>query len=246
MDDLERYVDILFADYRQYEHAQKLRIAMLNDLLLKKENLQMQGRSESDAIREVLASLDDFGAPAEGNYLVFSDMFRHDEAMSRLLWLIVGVVLSVPTLIVGQYWLSIVFVLALCICFFLTRKDLRDMDSNKVNFYDMDELKATSGKYWKYWLIGSVVYLVLAYLWNTGRLPFIEANFVAGPLGSAQKLFRYYPPLVFMVIPLWAADRPRLLIKNEMGATMDMSDVGEADTGSEYNAEYQQCLEDEE
>lgn len=218
MDELQRYVDILFADYRQFEAAEKLRLEMLNELLLQKETLQIAGQSEREAIRNVLASLDDFGAPAEGNILIYSRRYRHDTQLAQLLWLIAGLVLSVPLLVLGSPILSAVFAVAMLVAamrFF--RMDDAALET-EAEFVDFDELRRGNRKLWLYWLIFTVIWLLGAYLWSAESFPIGSPVEIGGAYGKALLLARYYPPLPLAVIPLWGAGRSRLIWRNEVGA----------------------------
>lgn len=218
MDELQRYVDILFADYRQYEDANVLRIQMLDELLTEKEQLQLQGQSEKEAIRAVLASLDEFGAPAEGNRLIYFNRFRHESNTALLLWLLAALVLSVPLLILGHFLVSIAVFLAVAVCFVFWLRSEPLRENNEVAFYDMDQVKQLSKKIWIWWAILTVVWLVGVTLFNSEAFPLGSPVAFGGLYGVALTAARYYLPLILIVLPLWASARTRIMLKNEVGA----------------------------
>ena len=218
MDELQRYVDILFADYRNYEPARRLRLAMLDELLLEKERLQMSGKSEKEAVQTVLASLDDFGAPAEGNRLIYISRFRRDSTQSLLLWLLAGMILSAPLLMLSQLLLTLLLFAAMVAVLLLWQKAGRLAQRGEVGFWDMDLLTRQKHKLWRYWCVFTVLWAIGATLFSMESFPLYVPIEYGGFYGSALKAARYYPPIVLAVIPLWGNHRFSLMLKNEVGA----------------------------
>lgn len=218
MDDLERYVDILFANYRAYPQAEKLRIGMLNELLLEKESSQMQGRTEVEAVREVLSTLDDLGSAGHNNILVYGDKYRKACAASLVMWMFVGVLLSLPMLALGTLWFSALMLVGLLFAagryFFVCR----GLDESSVEFINQYNLRQNSQKHWLRWLIVAAVYLILVVVYRFGWLPFLpEAGSTVTLVGQAISLLQFYPPLVLLVLPLCLNERYSLLLQNEVG-----------------------------
>lgn len=218
MDELQRYVDILFADYRQFEAAERLRLEMLNDLLLQKETLQVQGQSEHEAERNVLASLDAFGAPAEGNILIYSSRYLHDSSLSLLLWLLVGLVLSVPLTVFGNPFFSIALICAVSVAAVRYFRAASTAPEQQAEFIDLEYLQQRNRRFWLVWIIFGLIWWLGAYLWSS------EGFFIGSPVeesglyGKALLLTRFYPPFCLLVVPLWAWGRTHLIWQAEVGA----------------------------
>lgn len=227
MDELERYVDILFADYKEFEAARALRLAMLNDLLLKKESLQIQGKSEREAIRDVLASLDDLGAPAEGNILVYGNALRRDVNAALVRWLFAGLVLSVPLMVLGSYILTLLLLAALAAAGLRCFRQPEPLAA--AEFVDWAGLQQQNRRLVLIWLGFTAVWLLGAALLGRLDIPFLAAPEGSGSYVLALKLARYYPPLVLGVLPLWGLNRTRLLWDNEVGAEVFAEQAAQAD-----------------
>ena len=216
-DDLQRYVDILFADYRQSEPARRLRIDMLNELLLEKERLRMEGLTEKEAVAQVLKQLERSGAPDEGSLLVYADRFEADCSYSLLLWSLAALILSVPLLVLRQ-WLVPALLLALTLVLALRAwQHTCGAQVEDVEFRSLEQLYPPQRWLSLGWLALAGVWWVLAAVLSRqladGLLQVDE-----GLWGQAQLLARYYPPLLLAAFPLWGAGREGLLLKNQVGA----------------------------
>jgi len=222
MDELQRYVDILFADYRQYQAANKLRIKMLDELLTEKEQYQLQGKTEQEAVHLVLTSLDEFGAPAEGNCLVFKDRYHYTSNTSALLWMIAGLVLTVPLLCFGIVGPTVIMAVLLAVTMVLWLRKAGLAQSDEVSFLDMDSLRRNSVKIWLVWALCTVLWCIAASLLHNGVLPFDMVEY-DGLYGKAILFSHYYIPFVFAVIPFWASGRRTIFLKQEVGAEEDIA-----------------------
>lgn len=216
MDDLERYVDILFADYLGQPAAQRLRLEMLNDLLLKKEAFRVSGMNEQQAIQEVLSSLDDFGAPAEGNILLFVNCFRQRALQPALYWLLAGFIMSVPLLTLGKPLFSMLFLLAVSIAAWLYL-NRGSGDPQQAAFVDSLRLLRRLRRVWLAALAAALLWLLGAALLSFGHSSFALPVQEGGVYGAALLLSRFYPALLILFAPLAYSAQKRAMIECEVG-----------------------------
>jgi hypothetical protein len=216
MDDLERYVNVLFADYAAVPAAQRLRIDMLNQLLLKKEALQISGLGEQEAIQEVLSGLDDFGAPAEGNLLIYINLFYHQTLHDMLLWLLAAFVMSVPLLVLGRPLFSILFLAAVAAAaFFYLRHNQADWQA--VAFVDSGDLLRRIRRVWMLALAAMAVWLLVAAAVSFGSESIAIPVAGSGPYRTALLLARFYPGFLLLFVPLVFATQGKALFACEVG-----------------------------
>ena len=209
-DDLQRYLDILFADYRQTEPADRLHTRMLKQMRREKQRLRDSGMSEKEAVTRVLNRASMSGAQAEGSLLVYSDRFARDSAWSLLQWSLVGLVFSVPLLVLGMPLFPVLLLLATLFAAFWAWHYTSGRDSDNVSFFTYDSMNKLRRGLW-------LGFGALALLLTIGALfPPDDAEGKLKIVGGALRVARFYRPWLLLVFPLWGSGLQRLMLKNEV------------------------------
>ena len=209
-DDLQRYLDILFADYRQTEPADRLHTLMLKQMRREKQRLRDSGMSEKEAVTRVLNRASRNGAQAEGSLLVYTDRFARDSAWSLLQWSLVGLVFSVPLLVLGMPLFPILLLLATLFAAFWAWHYTSGRDSDNVSFFTYESMNKLRRGLW-------LGFGALALLLTIGALfPPDDAEGKLKIVGGALRVARFYRPWLLLVFPLWGSGLQRLMLKNEV------------------------------
>ena len=209
LDDLQRYLDILFADYRDAEPARRLRARMEGQMLREKDKLRSAGMTEKEAVSYVLNHMGQQGIHGEGTLLIYADRFARDSAGSLLGWSLTGLIFSAPLVVLGRLFFPI---LLLLISLFAAAWAWHYTDQRVVEdvaFFSIDSTQKLSTRLWIVFGVLLLVFTVAAILKGKveGQLPVVA---------SAQRLADFYRPWLLIVFPLWGRGLRRLLLKNEV------------------------------
>ena len=208
-DDLQRYLDILFADYREAEPARRLRTRMLKQMLREKERLRASGMSEQEAVSRILGRISSKGAQAEGSILVYADRFARDAAWSLLHWCLTGLVFSVPLLVLGMPLFPIILLAATLFAAFWAWHYTSGKDSDNVSFFTYDSMNKLRRGLW-------IGFGGLALLLTIGALfPPGDTEGKLKIVNGAIRVARFYQPWLLLVFPLWGSGLKRIMLKNE-------------------------------
>ena len=208
--ELERYVDVLFADYRNSEIAQQQRLKILNDLLLEKEHLQMNGYSESQAVQQVLSTVYSREQTAD-NILVYHQKVTQDIKVSFMLWMLTGTIISVPIMVLGNYFFTAIFLVLSVLAVFkvLQNPKLTSDNNDELVFYDIDYYKLSNKRIWFIWMAYALLWCIVVSFFQSGAD-------VVGLSDYIIYIMKYYPAVVFVVFPLWASGRRKFLFRHEV------------------------------
>lgn len=209
-DDLQRYLDILFADYRESEPARRLRTKMLDRMLREKERMRAAGMSEKDAVARILNRVGHEDMHGEGSLLIYTDRFARDSAWSLFLWSLTGLVFSVPLLALGRPFFPILLLVvtllaALWAWHFTSKQAVED-----VSFYSSDSTRKLARILWIAFGAQLVLLTVVAFFPPSGAKSYLSV------VNGAVRVARFYQPWLLVVFPLWATGLRRLLMKNEV------------------------------
>ena len=208
--DLQRYLDILFADYREAEPARRLRTRMLKQMLREKERLRASGMSEQEAVSRILGRISSKGAQAEGSLLVYADRFARDAAWSLLHWCLTGLVVSVPLLVLGLPLFPILLLAATLFAAFWAWHYTSARQVENVTFFTYDTTKKLSRWLW----LGFGAMLVL---FTVGALfPPAGGDDQMKIVNGAVRIAKFYRPWLLIVFPLWGAGLQKLMLHNEV------------------------------
>ena len=209
-DDLQRYLDILFADYRQTEPADRLHTLMLKQMRREKQRLRDSGMSEKEAVTRVLNHASKNGAQAEGSLLVYTDRFARDSAWSLLQWSLVGLVFSAPLLVLGRPLFPMLLLLATLFAAFWAWHYTSGKDSDNVSFFTYDSMNKLRRGLW-IGFGGLALRLTIGALFPPG-----DTEGKLKIVNGAIRVARFYQPWLLLVFPLWGSGLQRLMLKNEV------------------------------
>ena len=209
-DDLQRYLDILFADYREAEPARRLRSRMLNQMLREKERMRASGMSEREAVTRILGRISSKGARAEGSLLIYADRFARDCAWSLLHWCLTGLIFSVPLLVLGRPLFPIILLADTLFASFWAWHYTSAKPVENVSFFTYDSTRKLSRWLW-------LGFIVLVILFTVGALfPSAGADDQMKIVSGAVRAARFYQPWLLLVFPLWGNGLQKLMLKNEV------------------------------
>ncbi|MBR5430017.1 MAG: hypothetical protein IK116_05765 [Firmicutes bacterium] len=208
-DEFQRYLDLLFADYREAEPARRLRSRMLSEMLQEKERMRAAGMTEKQAVNFILNRLTQ-EARSEGSLLVYGDRFTRDCAWSLLRWCLTGLVFSVPLLALGRPLFPILLLAATLLAALWTWRYLPRRAVEDVAFLSYDSTKKLTHILW----IGFAVVLVL--LTVAAAFPPASAVPRLRIYNGALRVARFYQPWLLAVFPLWGSGLKRIMLKNEV------------------------------
>ena len=111
MDELQRYIDVIFADYLHCPQARRLRDRLLRKIQIRLEKKLSLNMGAATAMRELQGELAHWTAGLEGCRLVFVSGCRQACWQKVLQKLIVMWVFSLPLIVLCSPWGAVV-----CIC----------------------------------------------------------------------------------------------------------------------------------
>ncbi|MBR2783655.1 MAG: hypothetical protein IKD93_05650 [Firmicutes bacterium] len=209
-DEFERYLDILFAEYRDTEPARRLRQRMLGQMLREKDRLREAGLSEQAATARTLHRFSQENARAEGSLLIYADRFTRDSAWSLLRWCLVGLVFSMPLLVLGRPLFPIIMLAATLLSALWAWQYLPRRSTEEVAFLTYNSTRKLTRILW---IAFAVVWLGLTAL---ALFPHSPAEPRLRIFDDAVKVARFYQPWLLLVFPLWGSGLKRVMLKNEV------------------------------
>jgi|GEM_PF-5595134 len=216
MDELQKYLDILFADYGHSVRAMEMKAGLLVNMSARLEQLQGQGLSEAEAVAEIKSRVSNIGQLVEGNRLVYIRRFRNDCLQAAVVYAVVAWIFSMP-LIVLLSWVgtavALLFMLAAAAAAWLYITQSKP-DSAEVQFLNALRYKQRRGGVWQLWLLlfGIAATIISIFTFVLGEPPQ-----PAGAGDWARLIARYYAPLLTIAIPLMVVNMDKLIDKNEVG-----------------------------
>lgn len=217
MDELQKYLDILFADYGHSARAMELKAKLLLESQESMEKLMAAGYEAPAALEEIKLRIQAVGELIEGNRLIYINRFRNDCLQAAVIYSVIAWVFSMP-LIVLLDWVG----MAIAILFMLISAAAAWLYISKVGGRSAEVQFLNTNRYhqrrhglWRIWMIGAGVVLILiaAISFTGGRTPALENAW-----DWAKLLARFYAPMLSVAAPLLVANMEKLMLKNEVGA----------------------------
>ena len=216
MDELQKYLDILFADYGHSALAMQMKAGILVNMRARMERLMAQGLAESDALAEIKSQVKDIGQLVEGNRLVYLRRFHNDCLQAAVIYTVIAWICSMP-LIVFLAWpgaaVSLLFMLAAATAawFYITQVK---PDSAEVQFINALRYEKRRAGVWKLWaaffLLAEAVITIFVFAAGDPVCP-------GNCWEWARLAAAYYAPLLTIAGPLLVANMDQLIRKNEVG-----------------------------
>lgn len=212
MDELLRYIEILFADYRHSPEARRCQSRLVHRFQARLEQKIASGMGAATALRQVQSELAAWAAAHEDSRLVYVSRCRQDcweKALSRLivLW-----VFSLPLIVVWRSAGAVICIacaVLMCLTALLALYGSYRVRSS-VGFVHMGRMKRRLRRVWALWLVlaGAAFFILRANGQPTEAL---------GSYGKALSLAPYYASLLTVVYPLILGDVWRSLRRHDVG-----------------------------
>lgn len=216
MDELQKYLDILFADYGHSVLALEMKASVMVNMKRRMEALMAEGLDERAALAEIKDQVNDVGQLVVGNRLIYFRRFRNDCLQAAVIHALVAWIFSMP-LIALLAWPGVAVSLLLMLAtaaaawFYITQAQ---PDSPEVRFVNAARYRQRRALVWKIWLL---FFLLTAGLISVFTFAAGEPFKPTGGLAWAQLIARYYAPLLTVAFPLLVANMDQLIQKNEVG-----------------------------
>jgi len=202
MDELQRYIDVIFADYLHCPQARRLRNHMLRKIQIRLEEKIASNRGAATALRELQGELAAWTSAREGCRLVFSGRCRQACWEKALMRLIIAWVFSLPLMVLCGVWGAVICVAAAVIMCFTAMLALYGHThcADSVAFVNVEKARSRSRYAWIGW--GIFMCLVLLVM----RLLQGKPDFSNGCFATAKQIACYAAPLLTMVYPVIVTD----------------------------------------
>lgn len=205
MEDLEKYVDRLFANHRQTRETRELRAEILSNLEAKVADYMDEGMTYAEAFTVATQHIDTVDSLVEDSNLVYINRYKVDLIQTGLLYLVIAWVLSVPARMVYAgvmvNTLLAIAVLVVGVVYLLTRQGGEER-RNQVGSVDRKTIVKLHRAAWLVWGLYIVVVSAFTTVQHFGsRLWFGRALSINGPYQFAVVVMSYLLPLCAIIVP---------------------------------------------
>jgi hypothetical protein len=224
MNELNKYVDSLFINYKKDKKAQDLKEEILSNLEAKWADYISQGMDEAEALKKVKNSIINIDGLIDDNKLIYITRFKLESLQVILMYLIIAWIMTIPLLLLHRFTslnaLLIVTVIITGIFYICQSRLYRDLDTiGRIRIETYRRYKKAG------WILWGVFYAV-CFLWMTGvnfasniyfSRPIIYIN---GPYQLAMLAVQYYIPFITILIPAAISHMCSILRKSEVGEVL--------------------------
>lgn len=215
MDELQKYVDMLFQHQPQTTEITELKEEIYSNMVAKQKDLLEQGMDEVSATNKAKESLDSVEELIEGNQFTDIDHYHMECLQSVLLNCTIFWIFSLPLMLIGHSafsFLGLILTVIFGITYIVKSRNLSDV----VAFVSVSASRKRRKYVWIVWTIFFLVYeAIIAALTFGSNLWFGRPLDISGPYQFADIAIRFYAPLLTIVIPITVGEFTKLLIKNE-------------------------------
>lgn len=215
MNELQKYVDMLFRHQRQTTEVKDLKDEILSNMTAKRDDFLVQGMDETTAIQKAKESLISIEGLIEGNQLTRIHNYHVECLQTALLGSTLFWIFTLPLLFTRYALLSFCGLLATAV-FGILYLSKSKQKSDTVAFISV--AASEQRKKWT-WIIWGVFFLVwvgvVAAVTFGSNLWFGRPLHISGPYQFANIATRFYVPLLTIVIPITVGSFTKILIKNE-------------------------------
>lgn len=218
--DLEIFVDRLFANHRKTKAVIDLRNEVLSNLEAKVTDYMENGMDYQQAVCLAIEDIEAVDNLIDDNLTIYMNRYRYDVAQSTLLYTLLAWILTIPLRLMPVGMLAnnilILLIVAIGIIFFLLSRILKE-DSNRTATVNVMKAKKISGITWIIWGIYGAVITAFTLLTRFGSdLWFGRTIEINGPYALYVIVLELAVPLVTVVIPLAVHKADRLIKKHEV------------------------------
>ncbi|UFJ41125.1 permease prefix domain 1-containing protein [Brevibacillus humidisoli] len=221
MKELERFVEDLFANYRETREIQELKREILSNLEAKATDYIAEGIPYLEAVHRATRHMDTVDFLVEDHQPVYVNRYKTDLVQTALLYLLVGWILTIPIRMVSTgVWVNNLFTLAVALCtvaYFLLASKKDDHFRNAVSIIHPMKLAKRSKAAWVIWAM--YVLMMTAYtaaIWFGSDLWFGRPISIDGPYQFAVAAVDFAAPFAAIVVPLLFQTAHRLASRYEV------------------------------
>lgn len=218
--DLEIFVDRLFANHRKTKAVIDLRNEVLSNLEAKVTDYMGNGMDYQQAVCLAIEDIEAVDNLIDDNLNIYINRYRYDLVQSTLLYTLITWILTIPLRLmpVGMMVnnLFIVLVAASGVFFFLFSRILKE-DRDRTAMINALKVKKMSGGAWIIWGIYGAVITAFTLLTRFGSDLWFGRNIrIDGPYALYVILLEIIIPLVTVIIPMLFHKADRIIKKYEV------------------------------
>lgn len=223
MNELEGYVDRLFAKYKRSPRTRDLKAEIVANLEAKREDLAASGLSEAEAVRRAEADIPDVDFLFDGERRVYYTRMKLEALQRILIAVLTGWIVTIPMLLFGIGTLAnavfFLAVVALGLYYLLFRRNNARSAAPKAETRRVSAaaFRKREKITWTLWAAFLAVCLAAVTALRFGSaLWFSEKVRIDGPYSLAVLLISYAIPLLTAVVPVSVAIPRKLIPKYEV------------------------------
>lgn len=218
--DLELFVDRLFANHRKTKAVIDLRNEVLSNLEAKVTDYMQNGMEYQQAVCIAIEDIEAIDNLIDDHLTIYMNRYLYDVAQSTLLYTLLAWIFTIPLRLMPVGMLAnnvlILLVVAVGILFFLISRMVKE-DNNRTGTINVLKAKKLSGIVWIIWGIYASVITAFTLLTRFGSdLWFGRTIEINGPYALYVIMLELAIPLVTVIIPLALYKADRLIKKHEV------------------------------
>lgn len=222
MDDLRKYVDHLFCNYKSNTNINDLKAEILSNLEAKRDDLIAGGLTRDAAVQQAIESINTIDHLVEDNHNIRIHQFQLESLQSLLLYLLTVWIAAMPFTIWNQSVISMNLILLIAILFtgiiyLVMRSNKHTNYLNAQQYVNMRHYNKMRKIVWTIWGLYMTAQVLLTTVMYFGTdLWFSRPLQIDGPYQFAQIISGYITPFATIVIPLITNKLPKLILKYEV------------------------------
>lgn len=223
MNELIKYVDSLFLNYRKDKNTQDFKEEILSNLEAKWSDYISQGMDEAEALKRVKGSITSIDGLVEDSKLIFSDRFKLERLQVTLMGLMIGWILTIPLMIFQRFnALNIsLFLMVIIYGIYYISQTKQNQDSDRISIVYIEGYYRYRKAAWLIWgLFFAVSCILITGIHFASNIWFLRPVHIDGPYQFAMLAIQYYIPFITILIPVTMTRICSILRKNEAGETV--------------------------
>lgn len=204
MDELKKYVDMLFRHQKSTEQVAELKEEILSNMIARKEDLLSQGLSEAEAVKKAKESISSIEGLMDDCRAVNRNQYHLERAYILFLNAILFWIFTMPLLFVryaSVCWIGLLLTVVSGLVYWYHLHQ-RGQEEGTV-FLSISESQKRKHTAWIVWGIFYIVVAAAIALVQFGsNIWFRRPVYIDGPYALAQLLVRFYIPFLTIFIPL--------------------------------------------
>ncbi len=221
MSELQRYVNALFAHYRDTKQIKDLKEEILGNLEARKTDLMAAGADEAEAISKAKQSITSADGLIDGNKEIFINQLWREWLQWVLIYLLSACIVSVPMLLfhIGTPLSTLLFLAAALAGILYLRFNSKafGVHFEKRTYISLPRVRRIRNLVWIFWAAFTLMYTAATTAMYFGsNIWFSRRVSIDGPYQLAVVLILYAVPFFTVILPLAVHKIPSLVLKYEV------------------------------